>query len=407
MTDVQIAAIIVSLTAGLAYLNARFVKLPSGIGLMAIALVGSFAVLGADAAGVIDSARFEQVVERANFGETVLHGLLGLLLFAGALQLDLHELAAQRVPVAVLSLVGTVASTVLVGGAIYLVSAAVGLGLPGLDALLFGALISPTDPIAVLSVLRRSKVPRALAVQISGESLFNDGVGVVLYVVVLAVAAGHDVGAGAVAWMFVRVAFGGAAFGLVTGYVGRRMLRTVDDYSVQVLITLALVLGGYAMAEALGISAPIAAVVAGLVIGSHAREREREHLMMFWELVDEVLNAVLFLMLGLEATRLVVSRQLALAAVIAVPVVLAARLGSVVASTALVRPFSGPTSRHAIAILTWGGLRGGLSVALALSLPVAAHRDTLLAMTYAVVCFAILVQGMTLDRLLRRLGLAR
>src|SRR5258707_6125689 len=260
MTNVQIAAIIVSLTAGLAYINARFVKLPSGIGLMAIALVGSIVVLALDGAGVIDGARLERVVIQANFGETLLHGMLGLLLFAGALQLDLHELAAQRVQVGALSLVATVLSTVLVGGAIYVVFTAIGHPIPFVETVLFGALISPTDPIAVLSVLKISKVPRELAVQISGESLFNDGVGVVLYVVVLAVAAGTNVGAGDVLWLFVRVAFGGAAFGLAMGMVGRAMLRGIDAYSVEVLITLALVFGGYAAAEAIGVSAPIAAV---------------------------------------------------------------------------------------------------------------------------------------------------
>jgi len=409
VTSVQIAAIILSLTAGLAYINARFVKLPSGIGLMAIALVGSIVLVVMDAVGLIDGAGFERVVVQANFGETLLHGMLGLLLFAGALQLDLHELAAQRLPVAVLSLGATILSTLLVGFAIYGVFGLVGRELPLIDAMLFGALISPTDPIAVLSVLKTSKVPRELAVQISGESLFNDGVGVVLFTVVLAIAAGHEVRVAGVVWLFVRVAFGGVAFGLAMGYVGRRMLHGIHQYSVEVLITLALVFGGYAAAEALGVSAPIAAVVAGLVIGHHKRNPDaggHDYLTMFWEMVDEILNAILFLMLGLEATRLVVSRELAIAAAITVPIVLAARLGSVGLATAVMRPFRGPTSRAAVAILTWGGLRGGLSVALALSLPASTHRDAILTMTYAVVCFAILVQGLTLNRVLRALGLA-
>jgi Na+:H+ antiporter len=405
MTDIEIAAIILSLTAALAYINARFVKLPTGIGLMAIALVGSFAMIGLDSLGVIHVARFEHVIARANFGDTLLHGMLGLLLFAGALQLDVGALREQRLPVVVLALGGTIVSTLLVGGAIYVVFGALGRPLPMVDAMLFGALISPTDPIAVLSVLKISKVPNELSIQIAGESLFNDGVGVVVFTVVLAIAGGGHVSAGGACWLFVRVAFGGAVFGVGMGVLGRYLLRDLREYSAQVLVTLGLVFGGYALAEELGMSAPIAAVVAGLIVG-RAERKPDDHLVVFWEMVDEVLNAVLFLMLGLEATRLVVSKQLAIGAVIAVPLVLAARLVSVAASVTVIRPFTGPASRHALAILTWGGLRGGLSVALALTLPEGPHRDELLAMTYAVVCFAILVQGLTLQRLLRRLGLA-
>jgi len=405
MSDIEIAAIILCLTAGLAYINARFVKLPTGIGLMAIALVGSIVMIVLDNIGVISASRFEHIVARANFGDTLLHGMLGLMLFAGAMQLDVGALREQRVPVVVLALGGTLISTVLVGGAVYAVFGALGHALPLLDAMLFGALISPTDPIAVLSVLKVSHVPKDLSTQIAGESLFNDGVGVVVFTVVLAIASGDRVTAGGAVWLFVKVAFGGAAFGFAMGGLGRYLLRGLHDYAVQVLITLALVIGGYALAEDLGLSAPIAAVVAGLVVGRVERAAD-DHLVVFWETVDEILNAILFLMLGLEATRLVVTTPLVVAAVVTVPLVLAARLASVAVSVTVIRPFSGKASTHALAILTWGGLRGGLSVALALALPVGPHRDELLAMTYAVVCFAILVQGLTLARLLRHFGLA-
>ncbi|MDB4957770.1 MAG: nhaP [Myxococcales bacterium] len=404
MSTVQIAALIVSLTALLAYVNARFIKLPPQIGLLAIALTASLVVVALDALGLIDASHIRDVVEQANFGPTLLHGMLGFLLFAGALHIRIDELAAQKWTVLALSLGGTLISTVLVASAIYGVLAALGHQISALDALLFGALISPTDPIAVLGVLKRSKVPRTLAVQISGESLFNDGIGVVICTVLLAVAAGDHVSGGDVVMLFAREAVGGALFGLILGLIGDRLLRAIDEYTVEVLVTLALVLGGYVAAETIHVSAPIGAVVAGIVIGNRTPRTARPHHLDLWEVIDEILNAVLFLMLGLEATRLRVSLEVAIAAACAVPLVLGARFVSVAASLAALRPLRVGQS-HALAILTWGGLRGGLSVALALSLPPGAARDTILLMTYAVVAFAILVQGLTLSLVLKRLGL--
>ena len=408
MSTVQIAAIIVSLTALLAYVNARFIKLPSQIGLLAMALVASLVVVALDAAGVIDAGHLRSVVAQADLGPTLLHGMLGFLLFAGALHIRIDELVAQRWPVLVLSLAGTLISTVLVGATIYGVLVTLGHAIGVLDAMLFGALISPTDPIAVLGVLKRSKVPPTLAVQISGESLFNDGIGVVVCTVLLAIGAGDHVSGGDVVLLFLREAVGGAAFGLGLGLLGERLLRTIDEHTVEVLVTLALVLGGYVAAETIHVSAPIGAVVAGIVIGNRSPRGEGHHLEL-WDVIDEILNAVLFLLIGLEATRLRLSFEVAIAAVISVPVVLGARLISVGASYAALRmalPQLRTVSSHAVVILTWGGLRGGLSVALALSLPPGAVRDTIVLMTYAVVAFAILVQGLTLSRLLRRLGLA-
>jgi CPA1 family monovalent cation:H+ antiporter len=407
MTTIQVAALLVSLTALLAYLNARFTKLPSQVGMLAIALGGSLVIVALDAIGVVDAGEVQRMVAQADFGHTLLHGMLGLLLFAGALHINVDELAQQRWPIAALSLGGTIMSTALIGGATFAVLCALGHDIGLLNALLFGALISPTDPIAVLGVLKTSKVPRTLAVQISGESLFNDGIGVVLFTVLLAIAAGTEVRAGDVAWLFVRQALGGAVFGYALGQLGARMLRSVDDYTVHVLVTLAIVLGGYAVAEAIHVSGPIGAVVSGIVIGNRpgTHAAVQSHVDLFWELIDETLNAVLFLMLGLEATRLHVSGAVAIAAVIAVPLVLAARLASVAASVVVLRPFGTKPPPHAVRVLTWGGLRGGLAVALALSMPDGPHRDTILVMTYAVVACSILGQGLTFPKFLRRLGL--
>ncbi|MEO8842750.1 MAG: sodium:proton antiporter [Kofleriaceae bacterium] len=407
MTTIQIAALLVSLTALLAYLNARFVRLPSQVGMLAIALAGSLVVVGLDATGLIDAAAIERVVAQADFGPTLLHGMLGLLLFAGALHINIDDLAEQRWPIAALSLGGTVLSTVLVGVATFAVLSAFGHDIGLMSSLLFGALISPTDPIAVLGVLKTSKVPRTLAVQISGESLFNDGIGVVLFTVLLAIGTGDHVGVGDVLRLFGREALGGAAFGFVLGYLGSKMLRSIDEYTVEVLVTLAIVLGGYAVAEAIHVSGPIGAVVSGIVIGNRPQTNDvtRSQLGLFWQLIDETLNAVLFLMLGLEATHLHLSLEVAIAALIAVPIVLAARFLSVGASVIVLRPFGTAPPPHAVKILTWGGLRGGLAVALALSMPEGPYRDTILVMTYVVVACSILGQGLSLPRLLRRLGL--
>lgn len=401
MTTLQLAALIVSLTAVLAYVNARFLKLPSQIGLMALSLAASLIVAGLGGSAV------ERIALQVEFGPVLLHGMLGLLLFAGAMRVNLRELRDQTWFVAVLSVGGTLLSTALVGLATYALLGAVGISVPLLDALLFGALISPTDPIAVIGLLESSHVPRPIRVVITGESLFNDGVGVVVVMVLLATAAGDHVSAGHVAYLFARQAVGGAMLGLGLGLIADRMLRSIDDYVVEVLITLGLVVGGYALGEWLEVSAPIGAVVAGIVIGNHAvahsmSETTRAYVERFWELVDEILNAVLFLMLGLEAARLHVSLPLAIVAAAAVPLVLAARFVSVGVSAAALQPFT-KHPPHAIAILTWGGLRGGLAVALALALPPGPHRDEILVITYAVVAFAILVQGLTLSPLLRRL----
>jgi len=406
MTDFQLAAIVLSLTAALAYVNAKLLRLPSSVGLMAIALIGSFALLALEQLGVDVSHHARALVTELDFSDTLLHGMLGLLLFAGALHIDVASLGADKLAVAALALGGTLLSTLLIGGAIDLTLHAIGLSIAPIHALLFGALISPTDPIAVLGVLKSVNAPRELETRIAGESLFNDGIGVVIFTTVVAIASGHEVSAGNIATLFVREALGGAAFGLAAGYLADRLVRSIDDYTVEVLVTLALVIGGYAAAEAIHVSAPLAAIVAGLVIGTRAphvmSDRTRMYLDSFWKLVDEVLNAVLFMLIGVTILVLPFHRGMLPAALLAIPVVLAARWISVAIPLTALGRFRKSTP-HSIKILTWGGLRGGLSIAMALSLPASEARDVILGMTYAVVAWSILVQGMTFGPLLRRL----
>jgi CPA1 family monovalent cation:H+ antiporter len=409
MTAFQLAAIVLSLAAVFAWINYRFLRLPSTIGLMALALGFSLVLVLLDLAGVAGLHERARVwLEDAHFSDALLHGMLGLLLFAGALHVDLEDLARERLTVTTLAIGGTLLSTAIVALLGYYAFAEIGLPLAFGHCLVLGALISPTDPIAVIGILRGAGVPQRLEVQIAGESMFNDGVGVVVFTVALDVALGGGTSAGSVALLIAREAGGGAAFGLATGWVAYRMLRTVDHYQVEVLITLALVVAGYAGAEAVHVSAPIAAVVAGLLIGNQGRrfamsETTRRHLDDFWELVDEILNAGLFVLIGLEVLVLQLGRTVLLAGAALVGVVLVARVVSVAVPVWLLRRRA-QVAPHAITIMTWGGLRGGISVALALALPPSAWRDALVSTTYVVVVFSILVQGLSLGWLLRRLG---
>jgi monovalent cation:H+ antiporter, CPA1 family len=330
--------------------------------------------------------------------------MLGFLLFAGALHVKLDELLDLKWVIGSMAAVGTILSSLITGLLGYWLFDLVGLPLPLLYCLLFGALISPTDPIAVMGVLRQARLPKALEMKIVGESLFNDGVGVVIFLVILNLVPKDSFTATDVLALFAEEAIGGAALGLALGYIAYRMLRSVDNYQVEILITLALVMGSFALADLLHTSGPIAVVVAGLLIGNHGRQwamsdTTREHLDNFWELLDELLNAVLFVLIGLEVLVLSFQKSYLMAGLVAIPIVLAARWLSVfvqVKAFSFVRDFTDRT----ITILTWGGLRGGISVALALSLPVGPERNAVVTITYAVVVFSILVQGLTINRVL-------
>jgi len=409
----DLIAVFIVMAAGFGYLNFRLLKLPTTIGLMALSLLFSLSlfVLGAFVPAVAQQTR--SVIEQFDFNQVLLHGMLAFLLFAGALHIDLGDLARHKEPIALLATVGVLLSTLIVGVLMWGVFALLGFKLRFIDCLLFGALISPTDPIAVLSLLKKIGAPKTLEVQIAGESLFNDGIGVVLFMGLLEVATGeNDFDVGHFAFLFIREAVGGVVFGLAIGLVAYRMLKSVDNYQVEILLSLALVWGGSALADALHMSAPIAMVVAGLLIGNQGRsfamsKMTTEHLDLFWELVDEGLNAVLFVAIGMELLVLTFTASYLAAGVLAVVIVLVARLVSVGLPVWLLRR-SERFDPSMVPILVWGGLRGGISVALALSLPPEAagdsvpRREVILATTYVVVVFSILVQGLTVGTLTRR-----
>lgn len=404
----DIAAICLVVTALLAYLNHRFVGLPTTIGVMAAALGISLLIIALDVAGVAKPLRQyeESLLRSIDFSEVLMQGMLSVLLFAGALHVDLSELKAYRWQIAGLALIGTLASTLLVGVGMWWLLAWTAMPLPLLYCLLFGALISPTDPIAVIGILKSAAAPKNLELVIAGESLFNDGVGVVIFALLLGVlASGATPTASEGLALLLHEAGGGIAFGLLLGYVTYRLLKSVDQYQVEVLLTLATVLGGYALASRLHVSGPLAMVVAGLVIGNHGRafamsDTTRRYVDMFWELIDEILNAVLFVLIGMEVLLVTFSGSVFLAGVIAVGVTLLARLLTVGLPVHLLGA-SFRLSRGSWRVLTWGGLRGGISVALALSLPAGPARDVVLAMTYFVVVFSILGQGLTIGHVVR------
>jgi len=404
----SILSLLLVVAAGFAYLNHRFLRLPDTIGLMALTLLSSVVLVGLGRLGVPTVLRVAEVVRAIDFHTVLMQYMLSFLLFAGAMQLDTGSLGRQRLPVLLLATVGTLISTVMVGCGLYLLLPVFGLPLEFIYCLLFGSLISPTDPIAVLGILTKSGLPKALETDIVGESLFNDGVGVVLFATVLSVAtAGADaVDPGRVLALLLREGVGGLALGAGLGYAAYRLLRNVDDYRVEVLLTLALVTGGSALAARLHTSGPLAMVVAGLVVGGQGRRvmsaTTADYVDKFWELIDTVLNALLFVLMGLEMLVLRISGKVVGVGLAVVALVLLARLVSVSIPLSFLRQRRA-FSEFSLVVLTWGGLRGGISVALALSLPPSMPRELLVGITYVVVVFSILGQGLTIGPLATRL----
>ena len=414
MSVFEIGAFLVGLSAIFGYLNHRYLRLPHTIGLVMIALAASLVIILIEV--LSPASRVMEIVTdvltQIDFHETVMHGMLSFLLFAGALHVDFTVFRSRARAIALMATLGILISTFLIGWMTWLLLNAFDIEMPFIWALVFGALISPTDPVAVLGLFKTVDVPETLEAKMAGESLFNDGVGVVVFTVVVAVAvgdnsSGSEVDALFAAKLFFTEAVGGAILGLLAGYTGYRAMHHIDEHNLEVLITLALVMVTYAAAIRLHMSGPIAMVVAGLLIGNKAMkyavsEKTRDYIRTFWSLIDEILNSVLFLLIGLEVLVIAKLVDHVGVALLAIPVTLAVRWISVFVPISILSHRTSFT-KGAVPILTWGGLRGGIAVALALSLPANDYKPTILTITYAVVLFSIIVQGLTIKPLVERI----
>ena len=409
--------IVITLAAIFAYANERWLQFPETIGLMVVAMIITLLLV---LVGVLNPRMVElarEFVEQIDFNATLMHGMLGFLLFAGALHVKLNDLAEQKWVVTITATFGVIGSTLLVGILAHYILLALGISMSWINCLLFGALISPTDPISVLGIMKKIGAQKSLATKISGESLFNDGVGVVVFLVILGAATGaSDVTVSQVGLLLLQEVGGGVLLGLLLGGIAFYLHRTVESVHVELLISLAVVAGGYPLALALHCSGPIAMVVAGLLIGNPGRrhamgEKVRVQVDALWEMIDEVLNAILFVLLGLEVIVLAWRQEFLFAGFMMIPVVLFSRFVTIGAAVTALRRFR-VFSPRVIRILTWGGLRGGISVALALSIPMTLvatdqtqtfpARNLILVMTYVVVVFSIVVQGLTIGPYIRR-----
>ena len=404
----NLIAILLGLAAAFSYLNYRYLKLPRTIGLLLISVLFSKLLLISSSFGLPFEQLAERILTEVNFSKTLLEGLLCYLLFAGALHVNLDGLKEQGRIVGLSATLGVLAATVLTGLLVYFAAQAIGISLSLEYALLFGALISPTDPIAVLSVLKTLTVPSSLRIKIAGESLFNDGVGVVLFLALFELAAHPEVFELSEALiLFLQEAGGGLVFGYLLGKGSNWLLRTADDSHLEMILTLALVTAGYAVCQMLHLSGPLAVVVAGLLVGSEGRKSSmskttEQYLDIFWEVVDEVLNAVLFVLIGLELLIIKFSSEVWILGSLSILLVLGVRYFCISSAMALLRKTQTFTP-HAALVMTWGGVRGGISIALALSLPPGEVRDLLLGVTYIVVVFSIVVQGLTIRPLVTKL----
>ncbi len=405
----SILTFLVVLTAAFSYINVRFIKLPTTIGIMLISLICSLLIIWLGKYFPSVSSHVTSLIGSVDFETILMRAMLSFLLFAGAIHIDIQKLRKEIVPIITYSTIGVLISTLFIGIVMYFVFQLFNMEVSFIYCLLFGSLISPTDPIAVLGILKRARIPSSLEIKISGESLFNDGVGVVVFISLLEIALTGTENHGVIqtAFLFLKEAGGGIAWGFLLGYGGYYLLKSIDHYQAEVLITIAVVMGGYLMARSLHISGPLAMVVAGIFIGNKV-EREamsdttKDYVYKFWELIDEMLNALLFLLIGFEMIILSFDSRIILIGLIAIIVSLTGRYISVYIPT-LFMSYRKTFERYMLPILTWGGLRGGISVALALSLPRGEYRSILVSITYIIVVFSILVQGLTIGKLAKKL----
>ena len=412
----ELPAIILVFVSVFGFINHKFLKLPLTVGLVLIALISSLGVILLEA--IIPSLTISETVKvwlnEIDFNRTLMNGMLSFLLFAGALHVDLNSLMKAKLHVSILATFGVILSTFINGTCFFYLTHLFGYNIEYIYCLIFGVIVTPTDPVAVLGLLKRLKVPKRLEAIIGGESLFNDGVAVVIFSVLLTIAFGSTTGHGghgamdanAILGLFVKEAFGGALLGIIAGYLTFLLLRSMDDYVLEVIATLALVMGAYSIALNLHISGPIAMVVAGVFIGNTGRqfamsEKTREHVTEFWHLIDEILNAALFVLIGFEVIVLSADLNILSLSIICVIIAVLARLIAVSLPLNLLNPIIAK-EKGEILILTWAGLRGGISIALALSLPDIEIKPIILTATYAVVVFSILIQGLTIESLIKR-----
>lgn len=408
MDTMQFISLIITLSALLAYLNIRILKLPSTIGIMVLSLLLSLILLGIGSASPA-AGLMKNLLVQIDFSDFLLDFMLGFLLFAGALHTDIKKLHKARGPIITFATVGILISTFLVGGAIYFILPLLYQPVDFIYCLLFGALISPTDPIAVLSILKKAGISESIETQITGESLFNDGVGVVIFLTLFSIASKGfaNVSTSEIIVLLLEEIAGGVLFGLLLGYVGFRMLKRINHYQTEVLITLAMVMGGTSLAAMFHFSGALAMVVAGLFIGNKGAleamsEETNDYIHKFWEMVDEIFNAILFVLIGLELLIIPFELSFLFVGLIAILIIILARLLSLIIPSYIFR-FKYEFPKSTFILMTWGGLRGGISIALALSLTEGMQRNLIVSVTYIIVLFSIIVQGLSLERVVKRL----
>ena len=401
-------SVLIVLASFFSYLNLRYLKLPSTIGIMIIAMLSSIILVITGHLFPDTFTHFSNLLRDVDFTEVLMGAMLNFLLFAGAIHINLKDLKEQRGPIVIFSTVSVVISTFVVGGLLFYIAPMFHLDIPFLYCLLFGALISPTDPIAVMGVLKEAKVKKSLETKVAGESLFNDGVAVVVFAVILQLTQSSDIDIsfGNISWLLVKEAAGGFIVGALLGLGASNAMRKIDDYKVSVLITLSVVMGGYLIARAMHISGPLTMVAAGIVIGNYGKRTAmsattKDYLNKFWELIDEILNAILFLFIGFELLIIPNITNYWLMGGISIIVVLFARFISIYIPVKVI-PFRNKFSKGTIKVLVWGGLRGGVSIALALSIDEGPHKPVILAITYFIVVFSIIVQGLSVGKVATR-----